>query len=109
MYVTVAEIKKHLNIDASFTDDDNYIEHLIIACENVVQTHLDRELSELVVDGELVASLKHAIMLLTGTYYANRESVAFASSQPLPHAYEYLIALYKNYNSDVNGTSIITE
>ena len=108
MYVTVAELKKHLNIDASFTDDDNYIAHLILACENVVQKHIDRELSELVDNGVLPASLTHAIMLLAGNYYANRESVAFANAQQLPHAYEYLIALYKNYNGSSEGTSTIT-
>lgn len=109
MYVTVAEVKKHLNIDSSFTDDDSYIQHLILAVENVVQTHIDRELSEFVNDGELLAPLKHAVLLLTGTYYANRETVTFVSSQALPHSYEYLIALYKNYAGSPEGTSNITE
>lgn len=29
MYVTLEQAKKHLNIDNSFTDDDNYILQLI--------------------------------------------------------------------------------
>lgn len=29
MYVTLQQAKKHLNIDDSFTDDDNYILQLI--------------------------------------------------------------------------------
>ena len=36
MYITVDEAKKHLNIDASFKDDDNYISDLIVVAEDAV-------------------------------------------------------------------------
>lgn len=106
MYITLAEAKKHLNIDTVFTDDDTYIQSLINVAENVVQQHIDVELSSFEV---LPSPLKQAMLLLIGNYYANRESVTFGAATPLPHAYQYLIALYKNYDGDkVNGTSTIT-
>ena len=108
MYITLEEAKKHLNIDTVFTDDDSYIETLINVAENVVQKHIDVELSDL--GDTLPTPLKQAMLLLIGNYYANRESVTYGAATPLPHAYEYLIALFKNYNGDkVNGTSNITD
>ena len=44
MYLTVEDAKRHLNIDATFTDDDGYISDLIDVAEDAVQpvsyTHL---------------------------------------------------------------------
>lgn len=106
MYITLEEAKKHLNINDDFTDDDEYILSLINVAENVVQKHIDRELSEF---EELPTPLKQAMLLLIGNYYANRESVAFSSVTALPHAYEYIIALFKNYFGNPEGTTNITD
>ena len=109
MYLQLYQIKKHLNINEDFHDDDEYLVDLSLAVENIVQKHIDVELTELE-DGEgnIPSPLSHAMLLLIGTYYASRESVAFVSANPLPHAYEYIIALYKNYNGSHLGTSNIT-
>lgn len=106
MYITLEEAKKHLNINDDFTEDDEYILSLINVSENIVQKHIDRELSEF---EELPTPLKQAMLLLIGNYYANRESVAFSSVTALPHAYEYIIALFKNYYGSSEGTSNITD
>lgn len=108
MYLQLYQIKKHLNINEEWHDDDEYLVDLAIAAENVVQKHIDVELEDLEDgDGNIPSPLLQAMLFLVGTYYANRESVAFASAQPLPHAYEYLIALYKNYNGPSEGTSTL--
>lgn len=108
MYLQLYQLKKQLNIDEEFHQDDEYLVDLAMAAENVVQTHIDRDLSELEDEnGMLPASITHAMLLLVGNFYANRESVAFASAQILPHAYDYLIALYKNYDGDKEGTKPI--
>lgn len=108
MYLQLYQIKKHLNINDEFHDDDEYLVDLAMVAENVVQKHIDVELTDLEDgDGYIPSPLLQAMLLLIGNYYANRESVAFASAQPLPHAYEYLIALYKNYNGPHEGTSTL--
>ena len=67
-----------------------------------MQKHIDTPLKELENgDGEIPSPLLHSMLLLIGTWYASRESVAFASNSVLPHAYDYIIALYKNYNGNV--------
>ena len=39
----------------------------------------------------------HAMLLMIGNLYANREPVAFGTVVKLPYSYEYLIGLYKHY------------
>ena len=47
MFVQLYQIKKHLNIDDYFTDDDEYLVSLEQIAEQVVSKHIDRDLSEL--------------------------------------------------------------
>lgn len=98
-FLTLDQIKKHLNIDDYFHDDDSYLVDLGTVSELAVEKHIDYSLRKLAENngGQLPAPLIHAMLLMIGTFYQNRESVAFASSSPIPLAYEYLIALYQNY------------
>ena len=85
MYITVEDLKKHLNVDHS--EDDAYIEELAEVAEDAVAEYLNRPLADFVDGaGALKASVRHAIRLLVGTWYANRESVAFASPYVMPDA-----------------------
>lgn len=94
MYLTVEDLKKHLNVDHS--EDDIYIGDLIEVAEDHVATYLNAQLTEFVEDGKLKASVKHAIRLLVGTWYASRESVAFATPSVLPDGvYALLLPLRK--------------
>lgn len=100
MYIDIQTIKKHLNIDNDYHDDDEYLADLEEVCEAVVAEHIDENLKDLCAksgNGELPAPLKHAILLLIGNFYSNRESVAFASASEIPLSYSYLLDLYKNY------------
>jgi uncharacterized phage protein (predicted DNA packaging) len=98
MYVTLAEAKKHLVIDKSFTDDDAYIAGLVDVAEDAVEKHLDRSLACLAdAEGGLPPPVRQAILLLVGNLYANREPVAYASVNNVPLTFEYLISLYRNY------------
>ena len=99
MYLQLYQLKKQLNIDTEFHDDDEYLCDLAMVAENAVQRHIDRPLSDYENDeGMLPMPLIQAMLLMVGTFYAKRESIAFAASQEVPLAYEYLLSLYKNYN-----------
>lgn len=95
-YLDLAEVKQHLNVDDYYTIDDSYIESLIDVAEEVVASHICRDLKELEVEGQLPSPLLHAMKLLIGTYYENRESIA-TIDKILPHGYDYLVALYRDY------------
>lgn len=98
MYLYIKDIKKHLNIEQDFKDDDMYITSLAQVAEEIVQADIDTDLSDLEdSEGEIPSPLKQAMLLLIGNFYANRESVAYANMVKVPYSYQYLIDLYKNY------------
>ena len=97
MYVTVDDVKKHLNIDVTFTDDDTYISDLISVAEDAISKHLDIALNDLVEGGTLPPSIIHSILLMVGNLYANREPVSYTSVAKVPFTLEYLLGLYKHY------------
>lgn len=105
MYLQLYQIKKHLNIDEDFKDDDEYLMDLAYAAELSVQKSIDQNLSSLEdEDGMIPSPLLHAALLLVGTWYADRESVSHTSTNPHPHAYEFIIGLFRNYYNP-SGTS----
>lgn len=100
MYVALDKIKTHLNIDKDFVADDNYLMSLSEVAECVVERHIGYKFSDLMSknDGQLPMPLQHAMLLLIGTMYANRESVTYGSANILPHAYDYILQLFENYD-----------
>lgn len=95
MYTPLNKAKEHLRVD--FNEDDNYILDLIQTAECVLERDIDRPLCELEQsNGMLPAALQHAVMLLIGTWYANRESVVFSNAIECPQTYWYLINTYRN-------------
>lgn len=101
MYLQLYQIKKHLNIDDAFHEDDEYLASLAEAAEKAVEVQIDRPLDTLK-DGEgyLPSPLIQAMLLLIGTWYASRESVTFGAANILPHGFEYIISLYKKYDKE---------
>ena len=100
MYLNLELTKKHLNVEQEYIADDEYILQLMQVAEDAVAKHIDNKLQNLEdEEGKLPSSLLHAIMLLVANFYANRESVAFASSSEIPTSYNYLLDLFKDYSS----------
>ena len=101
-YLNINILKKHLNIDNCFHDDDEYISQLGDVAEQMVDEHINNNLSQIVEDndGKLPMPLKHAMMLLVGNLYQNREGVAFANASEIPFSYKYLLFPYKNYSNN---------
>lgn len=97
-YLNLELIKNHLNLQ-NFSDDDNYLQHLGSAVEFVVERDIDKKLTTIAQEngGELPPSLLHAMLLLLGTYYANRENVSYASCVEVPKTYAYICDLYRCY------------
>lgn len=98
-YITLNQLKSHLNIDSDFTADDNLLEMYGDVAEAVVQRHLCILLSELVDGGGVLPPpIRQAILFYAGNLYNARESVSFGTApQNIPFTYQYLLDLYKNY------------
>lgn len=99
-YLNLELIKNHLNLQ-NFADDDKYLQHLGSAVEFVVERDLDKMLSKIAEEngGEFPPSLLHAMLLLLGTYYANRENISYASCVEVPKTYQYICDLYRCYGA----------
>lgn len=97
-YLNLELIKNHLNLQ-NFSDDDKYLQHIGSAVEFVVERDLDKKLTTIAQEngGELPPSLLHAMLLLLGTYYANRENISYASCVEVPKTYAYICDLYRSY------------
>lgn len=89
IYVTIEDIKKHLNVD--YEGEDTYLSDLIETAQTSVETYICQPLETFVKDGRLNPMLKHAIRVIAANFYANRESVAFAQARPVPYTLDYLL------------------
>lgn len=92
MEITIDELKQHLNIERDYHGEDSYLQSLIDAAKVVVQKHICDS-----IDGKSEGQLPlaHAVKLLVGTWYMNRESLS--NLNKANHSYEYILSLYKNY------------
>ena len=104
-YIQLYEVKKQLNIDEDFKDDDEYLVDLINVAEQMVEKHIDDKLDEIAKANNycLPRPLIQAMLLFIGNMYANRESIAFTSSNEIPLSYNYILDGYKNYSYKTSG------
>ena len=98
-YLTLTMAKQQLVIDASVTEDDDYITQLCDVAEAAVEVDLDRKLVTLEdADGNLPAPIIQTMLLTVGRLYSNREDVAIGVAvNAIPYTFEYLKGLYKKY------------
>lgn len=97
MYISLEDIKKHLVIDHD--EDDRYLADLETVAEDAVRRDLNLYSLKEIEDctGMLPPSVIQGMLLLIGSLYANRESISYGNPHPVPHSYEYLISLARNY------------
>ena len=96
MLIQLDEIKKHLNIDADFHDDDQYLMYLGQVAEDIVQKHIDDIIEN---DGVVPAPLHHSVLLLICNLYDNREPVSYTSAVEVPNTLTYILSMYRDYNN----------
>lgn len=106
-YIQLYQVKKQINIDEDFRDDDEYLVDLINVAEQMVENHIDDKLEEIAkANGNcLPRPLIQAMLLFIGNLYANRESIAFASSSEIPLSYNYILDGFKNYSNKTSGNN----
>lgn len=99
MYLALDLVKHHLNLESSYTEDDQYLLALIDVAEQAVKVHVNEDLETIAErnSGCLPVPLFQAMLLQIGNLYQNREIVG-AKTTALPFGYQYLIDLYRNYN-----------
>lgn len=92
LYVSVVEAKKHLRIDFTDKEDEAELEAIIEAAQDAVEIHINRPLIELESSpGKLRASINHAIKLMIGNLYANREPTSNYKCTEIPYSISFLL------------------
>lgn len=92
MYVSLTELKKHVNVD--FNEDDSYLTGLIEVCEKAVENEINQPLTDLADEGDIPAPVRHAILLLAGNLYENREPVSYGKAVVVPYTISFLLTPY---------------
>lgn len=96
-YLTLAEIKKQLNIDPQFTDDDEYLELIGEAAEDMAARLMDCDLDELYAEcGEMPSSVRHALRMLCDYMYSQNRGSS-GESIDIPNAIFTILKLYRNF------------
>ena len=101
MYILLSEAKEHLNLPSDeFTEDDALILRLIDVCEATIAKRINSPLDRcLTCDGQLDPTVKHSILLLIGSYYAQREGISYSTISEAPQGIEWLANLSKDYHN----------
>lgn len=98
-YITLSEAKAHLNVDAGYTGDDQYIEDLILDVEEIVESEICVPINKIVTEsGAFPRVLRRAMLLLIGSYYRSREDeIQNSESARMRQASDRLMSLLRNY------------
>ena len=92
------EIKRQCNIDLDYHGDDEYLEMVGNAAEDLICNLTNyRSLDELeAVYGEVPPSVRHAMRMAVDYYYSNQRGSS-AESNNIPDAIFLLTQLYRHY------------
>lgn len=102
--VSLELFKQHVRAD-DFSDDDSYLQHCIDSATAQVLNMTNRTEAELTEmgGGEFPVSLVHAILLLGGHYYNQRESDSNLQFHSVPNGLEALVKPFRKLANDVGG------
>lgn len=95
MELTIDNLKKQLNIELEWLDDDILLQTYLDIATTAVSNYLD-------LDAEDVAALPEnntinaAIILLAAHFYSNRNMVSMANASEMPYSFKFLLDFYKN-------------
>jgi hypothetical protein len=97
--VSLAAIRTHLRLDESGTDEDAALQAMLIAARRRCEQEIRKKAADLPPDD--LTMLVHAIKLIVGGWYRNRESSAAAGAlTELPHGVYWLLWSLKSMALD---------
>lgn len=93
MYVTLEDIKRHLNVD--FNDDDTLITSMMEAAEVSIEQSINTPLADIAEEGVLPKDLVHAIRIMTSVFYEYREGFTHGKIMQVPFTLAHLLTPYR--------------
>lgn len=94
--VNLELLKKHVRAD-DFSDDDDYLAHLLMTAQETVISSTARTEQELCAlnGGTFPLMLDQAILLVAGHWYNQREAVASVNMQEVPYTLQALVKPFR--------------
>ena len=104
MFLELAHIKKHLNIDAEYTDDDEYILYLYDVAVDVIQKHIDITFDEIMQkEGKIPNALLIIVMIVASisaaAIWALIPAFFKAKFNTNPNSLTYILNMYRDYSN----------
>ncbi len=97
-YISLAEAKQHLAVEASYTGDDTLITNYLDNALYIVLSESCNTIADMLDDnGELNKIAKQATLLKLGDLYAFRESNYTGTINQVHGGYDRLIGLIRKY------------
>ena len=97
MELTIQDLKRQLNIELSFTDEDLLLQHMLDVSTSAVETYLGVHALTGYTGTTMPKEIIQAIVMLAAHFYINRNMVTFAQGIELPYSFKFLLSPYRYY------------
>ena len=97
MSISIKDMKRQLNIELSYTDDDATLQRYIDIATISVQTYCNDGLSGYTGSTSIPLPVEQSIILLATHFYINRNMVSFGQGTEIPYSFRFLLDPYKNF------------
>jgi hypothetical protein len=95
MNLNINQLKRQLNIEEDYTNDDAILQHSLDVSIYAVNTYLGNSLSGYT-NAEIPITVEQATLILASHYYLNRELVKPVEMKEIPYSFRFLLDPYKN-------------
>ncbi len=106
MQISINDLKRQINIELDYTDDDIFLQHLLDASTSAVETYLGVnaltgytgfEVSGYTSNVPVPTEIIQSIVMLAAHLYLNRNIVSFGIGTEIPYSFKFLLGPYKDY------------
>jgi hypothetical protein len=93
MAININSLKRQLNIELTYTDDDAILQHLLDVTETSVENYCGY--NALTGYTSLPLPVIQATIMLAAHFYQNRNMVSFSQGYSIPFSFRFLLDPYK--------------
>jgi len=92
--VTIEELKRNLNMECDYKEEDIYLKQIINVATEAVFNYLGKNIDDF--KTYIPETVRFSIIILATQYYENRSSIAFSGVNEIPYSFQFLLSPYKN-------------
>jgi hypothetical protein len=97
--MNIQELKRQLNIEAEYTDDDIILQQYLNVAESSVLNYLNYYTGSTsgVTGTNMPAPVLQGILLFAAHLYTTRQIISYGQGYKIPYTFEFLLNPYKEY------------